>query len=914
MYELMPLTSTNDRQTRQKGRKSRETERRQAPERTGDNEVNTETDTDLQFMDNEMQQLYSDLNNQFTPVINLQSQAVNDIFIEAVIQYLTDGKLPLDRELAKRILFQIEDFYISNDQLFHLARNKSRKRGHLMAPRLQQLVIPKAWRMQIMQAIHDFSHFAFLKCYLTARQKYFWVGMASDFKAYTDSCLVCQQIKNTPQPKYPITSIPPANLFDMITIDFHTVKQEKRFQKDDIFRHVLVIVESLTQFVLLIPCKTQTAEEAAQAIMDHYILKFGCFRYLISDRGSSWLNELFQTFLKMPNMKICHYKTSPYHPATNSLSEIQNKHILRILRAECSDKKDFHLYLPTICAGANALTSTALNCSPFYALYGVNYRWPIDTALTTEEQSFRGNNYPQGLQGIAERLRILREIVKQNVEDARQNTERVRNVNAKPHDFQIGQRVFVSQLLESSKIKNKRHSPQYVGPYVIIDSHSSLVRLQHYYTGKILKNWINVCHLKRLKDESRLKLYNRLKANESDSDTTPDVEQRTVQTMLGPTLSHRYEPREFNTSYNGQNERSGWNALTESQTAESRQSRDEHMVYGKPHSFTNAAESLNSTRTKPPTVAWPAQQSCAQIIKTQFSRMPALQTPSLAAGRSNSTNNVNDAYTTSFPIDVATNRQPPIDKRDMKHIDSKATHMIQPQIRAGNEKQILEPVTKTGNQLKMQPIDRTSVDIQHREQCWYSTVNQWSDDKPHSTSDCNKSVQQSLPAYGTNMTDCRAFDQLVSTAAQTYATDVSKPAMQPMLNVLSDHSVNQHETNCRSQIISHDQQLRDIVLYNRPNTHNQPGANAYECYQNTKSNIPEAQYDFKIIKISACKRQKSQRLFKAHYHNAPKTRWVTITHIPPKLLANFYTLKFQKKKCKTDSKKVLLEGETNGVG
>jgi hypothetical protein len=57
------------------------------------------------------------------------------------------------------------------------------------------------------------------------------------------------------------------------------------------------------------------------------------------------------------------------------------------------------------------LRSNAKNCSPFYALYGVKYRWPIDIALTTEEQSFRGNNYPQDLQGIAERLRILREIV-----------------------------------------------------------------------------------------------------------------------------------------------------------------------------------------------------------------------------------------------------------------------------------------------------------------------------------------------------------------------------------------------------------------------------------------------------------------------------------------------------------------------
>jgi hypothetical protein len=138
------------------------------------------------------------------------------------------------------------------------------------------------------------------------------------------------------------------------------------------------------------------------------------------------------------------------------------------------------------------LSSTSTSTST-WKLYSsstrVRVRVPSTTSLlTTEEQSFRGNNYPQGLQGIAEQLRILREIVKQNVEDARRDTERVRNVNATPHDFQIGQRVLVSQFLESSKMKNKRHSPQYVGPYVIIDSHASLVRLQHYYPGKILKN------------------------------------------------------------------------------------------------------------------------------------------------------------------------------------------------------------------------------------------------------------------------------------------------------------------------------------------------------------------------------------------------------------------------------------------
>jgi hypothetical protein len=106
----------------------------------------------------------------------------------------------------------------------------------------------------------------------------------------------------------------------------------------------------------------------------------------------------------------------------------------------------------------------------------------------------------------------------------------------------------------------------------------------------------------------------------------------------------------------------------------------------------------------------------------------------------------------------------------------------------------------------MQPIDKTSVDIHHREQCWYSKVDQWSDDNPHSTSDSNKFVEQPLQAYETDMIDSRSPDQLVLITAQTYATDVSKdkPAMQSMLNVLSDHIINQHETNGRSQIVSHD--------------------------------------------------------------------------------------------------------------
>jgi hypothetical protein len=74
------------------------------------------------------------------------------------------------------------------------------------------------------------------------------------------------------------------------------------------------------------------------------------------------------------------------------------------------------------------------------------------------------------------------------------------------------------------------------------------------------------------------------------------------------------------------------------------------------------------------------------------------------------------------------------------------------------------------------------------------------------------------------MMDSKSPDKLVHIAAQTYATDVSqdKPAMQSMLNVLSDHSMDQYETNSRSQIVGHDPQLGDIIICNKPKTHNQP--------------------------------------------------------------------------------------------
>jgi hypothetical protein len=280
----------------------------------------------------------------------------------------------------------------------------------------------------------------------------------------------------------------------------------------------------------MITTKDQKAETAAKAIMDNIILKFGCFRYLVSDRSRSWLNNLFQEFLKMPNMAAFHIKTSSFHPQTNSLCEQQNKHILRHLRAFCTDRKNFYELLPAVCAAINGTVNSMLGVEPYFLLYGQSYRWPIETSLTSQDQSLRDSDFPASLQSLAERLKVVRAIVHENIKDARANTERIRNVGAKPDDFEIGQRVFVAQKFESSKIQNRKHTVPFVGMYSIVDKRGPLVRLSHFYTGRLLKNCVNVCKLRKLNDEPRHVLYNRLRSDPTNSTTTENVAQRTVQT------------------------------------------------------------------------------------------------------------------------------------------------------------------------------------------------------------------------------------------------------------------------------------------------------------------------------------------------------------------------------------------------
>jgi hypothetical protein len=113
VYELLPIEAQIAPQAQQSkgGKSSKKGQTQRKEQTTANTATGTDVDVDAQLMDTDMQQMYDGLRNQLIPVVNLQTQAHNDAFVAAMIEYLTTGQLPTDRDLAKRLLFQTEDFF-----------------------------------------------------------------------------------------------------------------------------------------------------------------------------------------------------------------------------------------------------------------------------------------------------------------------------------------------------------------------------------------------------------------------------------------------------------------------------------------------------------------------------------------------------------------------------------------------------------------------------------------------------------------------------------------------------------------------------------------------------------------------------------------------------------------------------------
>ncbi|CCO34838.1 Retrotransposable element Tf2 155 kDa protein type 1 [Rhizoctonia solani AG-1 IB] len=283
---------------------------------------------------------------------------------------------------------------------------------------------------------------------------YYWPGIRADVYLHVDGCETCQRIwlpkaKLIPTRPLEVPSRPWQHVsYDMIT----------DLPKDGQYDCILVIVDSFTKFVVLVPVsKKLKAPELAEIFLNRVWKQYGLPEKTVSDRGTVFNNKFLRALYK--RLGIDPHFSSAYHPQSDGQTERVNPTIEHFLRAYASvNQTDWVKWLPMTEFAYNNAMHSATGRSPFMALYG----WqpaltPSNVATNVPEANDLADTIQKQWEEVAAALRQSKARLTQG-----KNTEI-------PLSFEVGEEAWLDAKNINLKTKSDKLTERRLGPFKVTE-------------------------------------------------------------------------------------------------------------------------------------------------------------------------------------------------------------------------------------------------------------------------------------------------------------------------------------------------------------------------------------------------------------------------------------------------------------
>ena len=163
--------------------------------------------------------------------------------------------------------------------------------------------------------------------------------------------------------------------FEFVSMDYITLEASKGG-----FANLLVITDHFTKFAVAVPTRNQTAKTTADAFYHQWAVYFGFPERLHTDQGANFESQIIREVCKLAN--TLKSRTSPYHPSGNGLTERMNRTLLNMLGTLDPDQKcDWKSQIDVLTHAYNCTRHESTGYSPYFLLFGLNPRLPIDLIL-----------------------------------------------------------------------------------------------------------------------------------------------------------------------------------------------------------------------------------------------------------------------------------------------------------------------------------------------------------------------------------------------------------------------------------------------------------------------------------------------------------------------------------------------------
>ncbi len=301
-------------------------------------------------------------------VLNMEIDPVKDwpLIIEHFL--CTDKWIEgLPEEVLRKCKFEEQNFTIKDGRLMRIGSDNITTTPYLQSSKREFNI----------KRFHDgLGHMKYGSISDLIKRRYWWPKMETEIKGYIASCPQCQLDQSqTAGTSIPIRPLPPvAQPFERWGIDGLENLPETKSGN----RNVITAIDYATRKTVAKAVKVLDAAAVAEFLYFEILLQYGAPFEIISDRGSAFMAEVLQEYLKLQGTR--HFATTPYHPRTNGMVERMHaslNHAITTLTDSTSTRWDE--FLQQAIFGLNVRTHSVTKHSPFYLCYGVHPRIPGDT-------------------------------------------------------------------------------------------------------------------------------------------------------------------------------------------------------------------------------------------------------------------------------------------------------------------------------------------------------------------------------------------------------------------------------------------------------------------------------------------------------------------------------------------------------
>nr|XP_043619932.1 uncharacterized protein LOC122591751 [Erigeron canadensis] len=271
-------------------------------------------------------------------VLTAAIEEEGDTWMSPIVEYLTSGILPEDRDQARKIRVKAPHYVLREEGLY---------RKSYMGP-LLRCIGPR----QAVKVIREIHHGA---CGLHSGARmvvakiitmgYYWPSMHRDTVAEIQKCDSCQIHAATPKaPKNELIPVTSAWPFSKLGIDivgpFPPASGKVKF--------LVVAIDYFTKWVEAKPLATISGKNMEKFVWEQIITRFGIPKTIVSDNGKQFCQGVFPTFCR--NLEIQQCFTSVAHPQANGQVEVTNKQIVhgiktRLGRSQIGSVEKLHQVL-----------------------------------------------------------------------------------------------------------------------------------------------------------------------------------------------------------------------------------------------------------------------------------------------------------------------------------------------------------------------------------------------------------------------------------------------------------------------------------------------------------------------------------------------------------------------------------------